>query len=102
MNILKRTCSNCAAFNPAPSVDEPTCWNLVSIIDNFGTPLAKTSEPGPSDHCDDHLTNDEDKAQTMLIEEGREAGGFIGAYRALMAVSAAAQAMRQARGGVNP
>jgi hypothetical protein len=98
MNILKRTCSNCTAFNSNPTGEDPTCWNLVSFTVNFGTPLAKTSEPGPNDHCDSHLTIDEDKSKTMLIEEGREAGGFIGAYRAAMAVSETAQAMRRARG----
>lgn len=87
MNISKRICSNCTAFNSSPTGEDPTCWNLVSFTVNFGTPLAKASEPGPSDHCDDHQTIEEGKAQTELIGEGWEAGGFNGALLAAMAVS---------------
>jgi hypothetical protein len=49
--------------------------------------------------CHDHQTIGEDKAQTMLIEEGREAGGLNGALLAAMAISEAEQATRRAMGG---
>lgn len=70
MNIIKRTCANCAAFNPAPEGDDPTCWNLVSIvIQHFshGKPQARARQPGLDDHCDYHQTHDEDRAEDAAI-----------------------------------
>ena len=99
MTISKRICSNCAAFNQHPTGEDPTCWDLVSITERANTPQAVTREPMAQDEgCHDHLTTDEDKAQTELIEEHREADGFNGALLASMAVSETAQAMSRARG----
>lgn len=67
MNIIKRTCANCAAHNSTPADDEPTCWNLVSITERPGTPQALTREPRPDDHCDSHKTADEDAADDRAI-----------------------------------
>lgn len=71
MTITKRTCANCAAFNPAPTGDEPTCWNLVSITEQHGTPQALTRAPGPNDHCTQHQTHAEDLEQTAFIDAHR-------------------------------
>ncbi|MDB5869543.1 MAG: hypothetical protein JWP96_1875 [Polaromonas sp.] len=67
MNITQRTCANCAAFNPAPEVDEPACWNLVSFNARPGTPPALSREPGPADLCDSHQTHEEDKAEDAAL-----------------------------------
>lgn len=67
MTTFKRTCSSCAAFNPAREGDDPTCWNLVSI-----TEQALTREPGPGDTCDSHSTSAEDAAETDRISVARQ------------------------------
>lgn len=67
MNIIKRTCATCCAFNPAPESDEPACFNLVSFHARPGTPPALSREPGPADCCDSHKTSDEDKAEDAAI-----------------------------------
>lgn len=72
MTIIKRTCTNCAAFNPSPTGEDPTCWNLVSFTEQHGTPQALTREPGPHDHCNDHLTHDESTEQTAFIDAHRD------------------------------
>jgi hypothetical protein len=72
MKLTKRTCTTCAAFNPAPEGDEPTCWNLVSFTEQHGTPQALTHEPGPNDQCPDHLTQAEDAAETDRLRAGRQ------------------------------
>lgn len=66
MNIIKRTCATCAAFNPAPEGDEPACWNLISFHARPGTPQALSREPGPDDRCDSHQTHEEDAALVDL------------------------------------
>ncbi len=70
-NITKRTCANCAAFNPAPASNEPSCWNLVSITTQPESAQAPTRAPGPSDSCNSHQT----------YEEALEQGAFIDAHR---------------------
>lgn len=72
MTIEKRTCANCAAFNPARTDDEPACCNLVSFTEQHGTPQAMTREPGPGDSCDSHQTHEEDAAETHAIEVARQ------------------------------
>ena len=66
MTDTKRTCANCCAFNLAPVDDEPACWNLVSFVihhhDDRG-PVTIKRQPLPGDACDEHLTNEEDRAQ---------------------------------------
>ena len=71
MNITKRTCATCAAFNPAPEGDDPACWNLVNIIihhvDEDGKPLVIHRQPYAGFRCDSHQTHDEDKAEDAAI-----------------------------------
>ena len=45
MNIIKRTCATCAAFNPALEGDDPACLNLTFTTENHGTPQALTACP---------------------------------------------------------
>lgn len=98
MTISKRTCSNCTAFNPAPTGEEPTCWNLVSFIERANTPQAVTREPGHQDHCDDHLTHQEDERETELVETHRAAEGFAGAVKAGQVLRATRALIRRAQG----
>lgn len=69
MNIIKRTCATCTAFNPAPEVDDPACWNLVSIIEQHGTPQELHRQPMPNDWCDSHKTHEEDLKVTSRVRE---------------------------------
>ena len=62
MNIVKRTCANCAAFNSTPTVNNRSCENWVFFID-VGAPRTPRRPPGPGDCCSDHLTTDEDAAR---------------------------------------
>jgi hypothetical protein len=73
VNIIKRTCATCAAFNPSPTGDGPTCWNLVSFTEQLGTAQALTRQPGPQDECSDHLTRHESTEQTAHIDANRDA-----------------------------
>ena len=98
MNITKRTCTTCTAFNPAPTGEEPTCWNLVSFIERANTPQAVTREPGHQDHCDDHLTHQEDERETELVETHRAAEGFAGAVKALNSTAATRALLSRAMG----
>lgn len=87
MNLIKRTCTNCAAFNPAPTDNELLCWNLVSFTDD-GAPRTPRRAPGPGDYCSDHLTIDEDAANGMAMDAVRlhKADGtpeFLAAIRAI-------------------
>lgn len=68
MNIFKRTCANCAAFNPVPVDNEPTCWNLVTIIERAGNLPDIRRPPSTGDCCDSHLTAAEDRAETHAIQ----------------------------------
>lgn len=68
MNIFKRTCANCAAFNTVPVGDEPTCWNLVTIIERAGNLSDSRRPPSPGDCCDSHLTLAEDRAESEAME----------------------------------
>ena len=72
MNIIERTCATCAAFNPTPETDEPTCGNLTFITEHPGTPQAVNREPSSADWCDSHQTHEEDAAETYEIELTRQ------------------------------
>lgn len=63
MKLTQRTCATCAAFNQTPKGDEPTCWNLVSITEQHGTPQALSRQPSLGDCCDHHRAK-----QSALIE----------------------------------
>lgn len=80
MNIIKRTCATCAAFNPSATGDEEVCGNLTVnlykaeigfITENHGTPQAVNREPGPTNWCGNHQTHEEDAAETHDIEMAR-------------------------------
>ena len=96
MNIRPRTCANCAAFNPTPTVDEPSCWNLTSFTVHPGTAPELHRSPEASDFCDDHLTPTEDAEDTALIEEHREQGGIEQAIQATSSMSIARSVVRRA------
>lgn len=72
MNIVKRACANCAAFNPLAVGDEPSCWNFVAMIDHAGTDQERKRQPGPSDRCKDHMTLEESAEMTALIDAHRD------------------------------
>jgi hypothetical protein len=71
MNIIKRTCATCAAFNPAPEGDDPTCWNLVNIVihhvDENNNPIVIHRQPYAGFRCDSHMTHEEDRAEDAAI-----------------------------------
>ena len=71
MTLLRRTCSTCCAFNPAPEGDDPACWNLVSMtihhVDADGKPLVIKQQPAPNDCCDHHQTHEEDRAEDAAV-----------------------------------
>ena len=71
MNIIKRTCATCAAFNPSATGEEEVCGNLTFFTDHHGTPQAVNREPSPTDRCDSHMTHEEDETQTQEIEMAR-------------------------------
>ncbi|CAN5533039.1 hypothetical protein BH10PSE16_BH10PSE16_33010 [soil metagenome] len=76
MNIIKRTCATCAAFNPSATQDEEPCGNLVFFtihhVDADGKPLTIHQAPSPTDRCDSHQTHEEDAAETHDIEVARQ------------------------------
>jgi len=76
MTIIKRTCANCCAFNPAPKGDDPACMNLVYFtihhVDADGKPLTIHQAPTPADCCPGHQTHEEDEAETHEIEVARQ------------------------------
>lgn len=72
MNIIKRTCATCAAFNPSATDDEEVCGNLSFFTEHHGTPQAMSREPSPADWCPSHQTHEEDAAQTHGIEVARQ------------------------------
>ena len=67
MNIIKRTCATCAAFNPSATDDEEVCANLtfftIHHVDADGKPLTIHQAPSSTDRCDSHQTHEEDKAE---------------------------------------
>lgn len=67
MTLLRRTCSTCCAFNPAPEGDDPACLNLTSIIEQYRMPKEFYREPLPDDWCDGHQTHEEDRAENAAI-----------------------------------
>lgn len=71
MNIIKRTCATCCAFNPSATDDEEVCENLTFITEHHGTPQTLNREPGPADWCDSHMTYAEDESETDKIELAR-------------------------------
>lgn len=72
MTTLTRNCANCASFNRSPSDGDPACWNMVSIIEFYGTPQQRVLEPGLTDWCSSHQTPAEDIAQTAFIDAHRD------------------------------
>lgn len=98
MNIIARTCANCAAFNSNPAENEPACWNLVSVMEEQGEAPALRRHVLPTDDgCPSHLTHLEDEAETALIEEQREDSGMKGAMLAAQAISTGRAALWRAR-----
>lgn len=79
MNIITRTCANCAAFNAAPPIDQPTCGNLVSFI----VSPDHSRDPGPTDTCDDHQTSQEDAYQSAYFDANRTR--IMGTVKAMVA-----------------
>jgi len=77
MNITKRTCATCAAFNPSATDEEEVCGNLTSFtihhVDADGKPLVIHQAPSATDRCDSHQTQEEDAAETHQIEVARQA-----------------------------
>ena len=67
MNITERTCATCCAFNPDHADDDPACWNLTSIIEQYRTPKEFHREPLPDDWCDGHQTHEADRAEDAAI-----------------------------------
>jgi hypothetical protein len=71
MNIIKRTCATCCAFNPDHTADDPACSNLVNItihhVDAAGKPLVIKQQPAPNDWCHGHQTHEEDRAEDAAI-----------------------------------
>ena len=72
MNIIKRTCATCAAFNPSATDNEEVCGNLVYFTEHHETPQAMHREPSPDDACDSHQTHEEDAAEASAIEAARQ------------------------------
>lgn len=72
MNIIKRTCATCAAFNPSVTGEEVACGNLTFFTDDYGTPQELSREPSPTDCCDSHQTHEEDAAETREIERAHQ------------------------------
>ena len=75
MNIIKRTCATCVAFNPSATGDEVVCGNLVYFtihhVDAEGKPLTIHQAPSLTDRCDSHQTHEEDATETHDIELAR-------------------------------
>ena len=67
MNIIKRTCATCVAFNPSATGEEVVCGNLTFITEHHGTPQAVGRDPGPADWCPSHMTHKEDRAEDAAI-----------------------------------
>lgn len=65
MNPTARTCANCAAFYPDPEREnaKPECWNGLGEMDHGSS-------------CSAHMTLQEERDETTLIEDLREAGGI--------------------------
>jgi len=57
--IQKRTCSNCANYEPTSPGEAPMCQNGGYIVLNHGTPQEERQGTRPDDTCDDHATHDE-------------------------------------------
>ena len=59
MNIQKRTCANCASYEPMSKGEAPMCTNGVHIVLHQGTPQEEIQTTRPDDTCEDHITHDE-------------------------------------------
>ena len=81
MNIIKRTCATCVAFNPSATGEEVVCGNLIFFTVGRGTPHAVNREPNATDCCDIHQTHAEDAA-----EDAAMAGFWQGTPSALITV----------------
>ena len=71
MNIIKRTCATCVAFDPTAMDDEEPCANLtfftIHHVDADRKPLIIHQAPGPAEWYDGHQTHEEDKADVAAI-----------------------------------
>ena len=68
---IKRTCGNCASFDPHGDTDGGTiCWNLTSFQD---VATGQWERVEASFCCDLHQTTEEDAAETAYIEANRPA-----------------------------
>jgi hypothetical protein len=65
MNITKRTCANCANYEPMSPGEAPMCQNGGYVVLNRGTPQEERRGTRPDDTCDDHITPEEVAAQDM-------------------------------------
>jgi hypothetical protein len=76
MNLIKRTCANCIAFEPAPGELAPTCGYMVTMlvhhVDRHGTPMVVRRQPYSGFCCDGHHTPEENTAQAQLGEAARQ------------------------------
>lgn len=59
MDIQKRTCANCANYEPTSPGEVPMCQNGGHILLHQGTPQEERQGTRPYDTCDDHTTHDE-------------------------------------------
>lgn len=59
MNIQKRTCANCASYEPMSKGEAHMCTNGVHIVLHQGTPQEEILTTRPDDTCEDHITHDE-------------------------------------------
>lgn len=90
MNIIKRTCATCAAFNPSATDDEEVCRNLtfftIHHVDADGKPLVIHQAPSATDRCNSHQTQEEDEAETHQIELARQVAEATPEFLATMSV----------------
>ena len=84
MNIIKRTCATCVAFNSSATGEEVVCGNLTFFTVDRGTPHAVNREPNATDCCDIHQTHAEDAAEDAA-EDIAMAGFWQGMPSALSA-----------------
>jgi hypothetical protein len=61
MTTENRTCSNCVSFVP-----DEGCLGSVIFITRNGRP-AENGQAQPDDYCSDHMTVEEDRAETEAI-----------------------------------
>lgn len=72
MTLIKRTCENCIAFNPAHTDEEPSCWNFVTIVIHHHdgqNPVTIKRQPWAGFTCEDHKTREEDRADDAAVSK---------------------------------